>query len=102
MSLCDSHVRTGVIASDEGKTYFQCGSWQYWLVVASIVPPVLAVTLGVRNMLVKRHHALEAADAYTGSAGEVRWTESTTIVYPAICSIAGLIAGMFGVGGGIV
>ena len=26
----------------------------------------------------------------------------TTLTYPAICSLAGVVAGMFGVGGGIV
>lgn len=34
--------------------------------------------------------------------GEVEWTPARTVVYPALCSIAGLVAGMFGVGGGIV
>ena len=34
--------------------------------------------------------------------GDIVWTEWTTIVYPLWCSCAGIIAGMFGVGGGIV
>jgi uncharacterized membrane protein YfcA len=34
--------------------------------------------------------------------GDIRWTPTTTITYPAACSFAGVIAGMFGVGGGIV
>ena len=29
-------------------------------------------------------------------------TERNTVVYPTVCSLAGLVAGMFGVGGGIV
>lgn len=33
---------------------------------------------------------------------QVTWTPRTTVLYPAICSLAGLVAGMFGVGGGIV
>lgn len=33
---------------------------------------------------------------------QVAWTPRNTVLYPAICSIAGLVAGMFGVGGGIV
>lgn len=33
---------------------------------------------------------------------QVAWTPRNTILYPAICSLAGLVAGMFGVGGGIV
>ena len=34
--------------------------------------------------------------------GDIVWTARTTLTYPALCSIAGIIAGMFGVGGGIV
>lgn len=34
--------------------------------------------------------------------GTVHWTPRTTLLYPAIVTLAGLIAGMFGVGGGIV
>ena len=33
---------------------------------------------------------------------QVAWTRRNTVVYPAVCSLAGLVAGMFGVGGGIV
>ncbi len=35
-------------------------------------------------------------------AGTVHWTPKTTLLYPAIVTLAGLIAGMFGVGGGII
>jgi Sulfite exporter TauE/SafE len=34
--------------------------------------------------------------------GDIEWTPRTTLSYPAACSFAGVIAGMFGVGGGIV
>lgn len=34
--------------------------------------------------------------------GDIIWTPRTTLTYPAMCSIAGIVAGMFGVGGGIV
>ena len=30
------------------------------------------------------------------------WDERNTLMYPAICSLAGLVAGAFGVGGGVV
>jgi len=45
--------------------------------------------------------ALQEA-GYDWRAGDVEWNSVTTLTYPAICSMAGLIAGMFGVGGGIV
>jgi uncharacterized membrane protein YfcA len=34
--------------------------------------------------------------------GDIEWTPQTTLTHPAACSFAGIIAGMFGVGGGIV
>ena len=68
----------------------------------SVVPPILAVTAGVREFLVRRCHALRADASYHGYDGKVEWNEQTPIVYAAVCSIVGVIAGMFGVGGGIV
>ena len=35
-------------------------------------------------------------------AGDIRWDERATVVYPLICIVAGMCAGMFGIGGGIV
>jgi len=32
----------------------------------------------------------------------VSWTKRNTVVYSAVCSLAGLVTGMFGIGGGIV
>merc|ERR1712187_998014 len=34
--------------------------------------------------------------------GEVQWDSWNTLKYPAVCAISGLLAGLFGVGGGIV
>ena len=42
------------------------------------------------------------AAGYCWREGDIEWTPVTTVTYPAVCSIAGLVAGMFGVGGGIV
>ena len=34
----------GVVASDLGKEHTRCGTWQYWLVVFSILPVILGIT----------------------------------------------------------
>lgn len=78
-----------------------CGTPAYWGVVLSIFPAILLITLGVRYYLVSRHRALVRA-GYTFIRGDIQWTEKNTIKYPLICSTSGLVAGMFGVGGGIV
>lgn len=39
---------------------------------------------------------------YEFHRGDIQWTPTSTIKYPCICVVAGLFAGTFGVGGGIV
>ncbi|CAK0781249.1 hypothetical protein CVIRNUC_005324 [Coccomyxa viridis] len=90
-----------VVASDLGKEHTRCGTWQYWLVVFSILPVILGITFLVREHLVRQYEKRVAA-GYEWTEGEVEWTPRNTIVYPLICSMAGLVAGLFGVGGGIV
>jgi len=48
----------------------------------------------------KFHRQAEAG--YCWQEGDIQWTEHNSVVYPAVSSLAGLVAGMFGVGGGIV
>lgn len=48
----------------------------------------------------KFHRQAEAG--YCWQEGDIQWTERNSLVYPAVSSLAGLVAGMFGVGGGIV
>ncbi|WIA12168.1 hypothetical protein OEZ85_012240 [Tetradesmus obliquus] len=53
--------------------------------------------------------AAAAAAAGNGSSssssvafGGIHWTPRNSLLYPALCSTAGVVAGLFGVGGGIV
>merc|ERR1711990_1011654 len=46
--------------------------------------------------------AVKAAAGADPVPGDVAWDSNTTITYPIICTLAGLFAGMFGIGGGIV
>lgn len=80
----------GVVASDLAKEKTRCGTWQYWLIVASIVPVVVAITSVVRVYLMRRYKNRVAAD-YEWTEGEIEWTPRNTIVYPLICSLAGAL-----------
>merc|ERR1719447_2046182 len=56
---------------------------------------------------IARSHLLQVYQAkkdcgYQYLPQDIVWDERATIRYPLICSTAGLAAGMFGVGGGIV
>jgi hypothetical protein len=55
----------------------------------------------VRRHLVRDYHRRLAA-GHTWAEGDVAWCERNTVLYPAICSLAGVVAGAFGVGGGVV
>lgn len=48
----------------------------------------------------KYHKQIDAG--YEWQEGDIAWNERNSLVYPAVSSLAGLVAGMFGVGGGIV
>lgn len=78
-----------------------CGSSQYWLITFAAFPLVLGVSIVARNHLVKVWRQ-KAECGFRYAEGDVEWNETNTIRYPLICSIAGLCAGMFGIGGGIV
>merc|ERR1712008_315819 len=65
------------------------------------VPWVLAFALYFRSMLVKEFEE-KVRTGYTFIKGEVEWNSHNTIKYPLLCAISGLLAGLFGVGGGIV
>lgn len=88
----------------------------YWTSVISVVPPSLAVMLLTRNHLLRRGttsaaaaaaagagpepHALRRFHSFTGgvSGVNIKYTPKNTILYPAICTIAGIVAGLFGLG----
>ena len=45
---------------------------------------------------------VQVASGYIFLTGDIRWTPANTIKFPLLCISAGLFAGLFGVGGGIV
>lgn len=112
-----------VVVSDTYKVKLPCGSAAYWLVACSIVLPAGLVTLLVRRwLLAKTAVKTEAAAlAVPGSAAaaaaragaadgvaaaaaadglvvdSVHWTPRNSLLYPLMCSAAGVVAGLFGV-----
>ncbi|CAD7963732.1 unnamed protein product [Amoebophrya sp. A120] len=43
-----------------------------------------------------------SSSSTSSSHGSIKWDERNTVLYPAVCTASGLMAGMFGIGGGIV
>jgi uncharacterized membrane protein YfcA len=61
---------------------------------------IVLITLLVRSYLVRRNRA-KLACGYPFVEGDIQWDGRATLVYPAVCCLAGFCAGMFGIGGGI-
>ncbi|CAJ1367695.1 unnamed protein product [Effrenium voratum] len=79
----------------------ECGSVSFWLLSWATLPWVLGFGLIFRDMLINEHLEKEE-DGHDFQESEIRWTAATTVRYPLLCSVAGVLAGLFGVGGGII
>mmetsp|Transcript_17941 Transcript_17941/g.57756 ORF Transcript_17941/g.57756 Transcript_17941/m.57756 type:complete len:250 (+) Transcript_17941:3-752(+) len=78
-----------------------CGSPAYLALWAAQLLLLVAASLAIRAALMRRH-ARRREIGYPFLPDDVEWTVSNTTLYPLLCVGAGLCAGMFGIGGGIV
>jgi hypothetical protein len=78
-----------------------CGSRGFWLLTAGMFAWIVGVSGYVRQHLSASTQAKKRL-GYKYSSGDIAWDERATVVYPLLCVGAGLCAGMFGIGGGIV
>jgi len=78
-----------------------CGSDSFWVLSLSNIPWVIFFGWLFRRMLIAEYEE-KVETGIDFAEGEIKWDAKSTIVYPLICTIAGLFAGLFGVGGGIV
>lgn len=79
----------------------ECGSVMFWFLSMANVPWVVLFGWHFRKVLMRENEERKKGLS-TLSAGEIEWNNETTIKYPIICTAAGIFAGLFGVGGGIV
>ena len=78
-----------------------CGTTAYWELVVANLAWLIGLSLYARSGLIKSWRKKRRL-RYKFLQGDVEWNERNTIVYPLLCVFAGLCAGLFGVGGGIV
>jgi len=74
-----------------------CGATCFWISEGTMLLVIVAFAVHVRASLL---HRIRYGDAPVLS--EIDWNEKNTITYPALAIAAGLVAGLFGVGGGIL
>ena len=94
-----------VAAADSVRARVVCGSPAYWTAVAAIVPVAATLTVATRARLL-REAAAEAEEGAAGAdaaaSGSVTWTPRATATFLLLSIAAGLVAGAFGIGGGVV
>lgn len=79
----------------------KCGTLGFWLIQGFMLVWIVSVTLIARHYLLKRTE-LKKEINYPFKDGDIVWDYRATTYYPLLCGVAGLGAGMFGFGGGII
>jgi uncharacterized membrane protein YfcA len=79
----------------------ECGSLSFWLTEASLALGIVVVSLSARSSLLQRTRQKQVA-GYQYLDCDIEWNGTSTIVYPLLSCTAGFVAGLFGIGGGII
>lgn len=76
-------------------------SFYYWLIELSLVPTTLGITFIVaRN--IKREHKYRKSIEYPFHPSDINWNQKTITNFCFIGLVTGVIAGMLGIGGGLI
>jgi uncharacterized membrane protein YfcA len=73
-----------------------CGDECFWVTQIGICVVILVFVVYARSNLLRRKRSGGPV------LSEIEWNEENTITYPIFAIVAGLVAGLFGVGGGII
>jgi uncharacterized membrane protein YfcA len=107
LTLMTLLVASSTLSMLRGRSYsssplgVRCGSPAYWTLNSAQLVLVFVVSAAIRPTLMRRHQ-WKVQHGYPFLPDDVRWDRKTTTRYPMLSAAAGLCAGMFGIGGGIV
>ena len=73
-----------------------CGPTCFWVTEAAMLLIILAFSIFTRTKILTR---LQSGGP---TLSDIEWDQENTVIYPIYAIIAGLVAGLFGVGGGII
>jgi len=79
----------------------RCGSLAFWTVHVIIGAFLVASAWAAQVYLVNRHEIKELV-SFTFVHGDIRWDSRGAVIYPLVFVSAGLFAGIFGIGGGMI
>jgi uncharacterized membrane protein YfcA len=73
----------------------------YWLVTIAAVPLLLSITMVFGRRLAANHEK-KLAFGYKYKEGEIEWSSKNVYLYPLWSTVAGILGGLLGIGGGMV
>ncbi|KAF1330829.1 Membrane protein, partial [Globisporangium splendens] len=79
----------------------QCNSPDYWLLTILPLGILVGLTLWIGYHL-RLENRLKVLSGYNFVDGDIHWTKSRVLIFPAYCVVAGIAAGLLGIGGGMV
>lgn len=77
-----------------------CGIW-YWVIEFCVLPILLGISI-LYGIYLRRRYQYKVLIGYKFLKGDIHWTLKNSIVIPMICLSAGILAGLLGLGGGMV
>lgn len=79
----------------------ECGGIAYWIIQVIMVAFLFSSAWAAQTYLVNRHE-LKTSTGFEYVKGDIRWEPRAAVIYPCFFILAGLCAGMFGIGGAII
>lgn len=108
--LLATALALSLTATRVGAAFVRCGSVAFWLITVSYVPVAVAGWLVARSRALAKLDVIARAAPHAALlglpdpffAGRVAFTPRNTIWLPALSVVAGVLAGMLGIGGAVV
>mmetsp|Transcript_8187 Transcript_8187/g.16202 ORF Transcript_8187/g.16202 Transcript_8187/m.16202 type:complete len:661 (+) Transcript_8187:276-2258(+) len=79
----------------------QCGGVAFWVVHIIMIAFLISSAWAAQTYLVNRHELKEII-RFDYVHGDIKWDQRKAVVYPCFFILAGIFAGMFGIGGGMI
>jgi uncharacterized membrane protein YfcA len=73
----------------------------YWIVSIVTMLALLSITWVIGNRLQKSYHTKNEL-GYNFRPGEIQWTRKNAMFYPLLATLAGILGGLVGIGGGMI
>lgn len=97
--VCINFIKGGPVEGGGGPFGSQqCGVTCFWVSQGAMLLVIFLFSAWVRATVLNRCDSNNDGPIIS----DITWNESNTVRYPLMAIVAGLVAGMFGIGGGIV